>query len=175
MLDVSLRQGHVLKEQNQHPGYYYLMAATYSTQRKLKKGPLVGFLLSFPFLFLLFLTENTLLVFLLLFFFYQLKGPMAADQVEARTQVYVGQMAPKLDHPLDAGVLVDQDPNAESDFILALRTKEATVDHSSIIVDHLSKAYEQFKKFKGTRMTLHTASQIAQEYYEGENYDKALK
>jgi len=46
---------------------------------------------------------------------------------------------------LDSDARHEQDQSAQASFIQAALEKEALVDHSALIVDHLSKAYEQFK------------------------------
>ncbi|KAI9296935.1 hypothetical protein K502DRAFT_347560 [Neoconidiobolus thromboides FSU 785] len=53
--------------------------------------------------------------------------------------------------------------------------KESEVDHTQLIIESLSKSYEQFKKYKGGRMTLWVASEIADSYLLAEKYDLALK
>ncbi|KAF0525068.1 Gryzun, putative trafficking through golgi-domain-containing protein [Gigaspora margarita] len=52
---------------------------------------------------------------------------------------------------------------------------ERKVDHSALTIELLTKSYEQFKKYKGGRMTLYLASEIAGAHYEAENYVMALK
>ncbi|KAK5673417.1 hypothetical protein QVD99_000865 [Batrachochytrium dendrobatidis] len=52
---------------------------------------------------------------------------------------------------------------------------ENATDHTMNIIELLTKGYEQFKKYKSSRMTLYLASDIARVYEEGKKYDMALK
>nr|KAJ3420603.1 hypothetical protein HK105_005483 [Polyrhizophydium stewartii] len=52
---------------------------------------------------------------------------------------------------------------------------ERGVDHALVVIELLTKAYEQFKKSRGSRMTLFLASDIARVYEEGGRFDMALK
>ncbi|ORY05966.1 hypothetical protein K493DRAFT_203903 [Basidiobolus meristosporus CBS 931.73] len=52
---------------------------------------------------------------------------------------------------------------------------EKKFDHTAIIIELLTKSYEQFKKYKNARMTLFLASEIAKSYYEGGKFEMALK
>lgn len=57
----------------------------------------------------------------------------------------------------------------------ALVAAERQVDHSALTIDLLTKSYEQFKKYRNTRMTLYLAAEIAGTYYETGKYEMALK
>ncbi|KAI7879688.1 hypothetical protein K492DRAFT_216972 [Lichtheimia hyalospora FSU 10163] len=57
----------------------------------------------------------------------------------------------------------------------ALVSAERQVDHSALTIDLLTKSYEQFKKYRNTRMTLYLAAEIAGTYYETGKYEMALK
>ncbi|CAG8498132.1 7467_t:CDS:10 [Ambispora gerdemannii] len=52
---------------------------------------------------------------------------------------------------------------------------EGNIDHSTLTIELLTKSYEQFKKYKSGRMTLHLASEIASTYFESGKYEMALK
>jgi hypothetical protein len=61
---------------------------------------------------------------------------------------------------------------------LAFKTSlynESQIDHGSIVIDLLTKAYENFKKLKGVRLPLFLASEIARVYQEIQQYEMALK
>ncbi|KAJ2998032.1 hypothetical protein HDV02_004943 [Globomyces sp. JEL0801] len=74
---------------------------------------------------------------------------------------------------------------SQSDFFLpndkltnhfnSLVTKDQAFDHGSLIIELLTKSYEQFKKYKCSRMTLYLASEIARVYQESNQFDMALK
>ena len=52
---------------------------------------------------------------------------------------------------------------------------ESKVNHAEIIIDLYTKAYEYFKLYKSSRMSLFMASQIALAHYEAGNYETASK
>ncbi|KAI9017652.1 Gryzun, putative trafficking through golgi-domain-containing protein [Gaertneriomyces semiglobifer] len=52
---------------------------------------------------------------------------------------------------------------------------ENTIDHATIVIELLTKAYEQFKKHKAGRMTLYLASEIARVYQQSGRHEMALK
>ncbi|KAI9311302.1 Gryzun, putative trafficking through golgi-domain-containing protein [Dichotomocladium elegans] len=57
----------------------------------------------------------------------------------------------------------------------ALLAAERQVDHSNLTIDLFTKSYEQFKKYRNTRMTLYLAAEIAGTYYETGKFEMALK
>ncbi|RCI01137.1 hypothetical protein CU098_002795 [Rhizopus stolonifer] len=56
----------------------------------------------------------------------------------------------------------------------ALQTEKA-VDHSSLTIELLTKSYEQFKRYRNSRMTLYLAAEIAGTYYETGKFEMAIK
>ncbi|CAO3693960.1 unnamed protein product [Rhizopus stolonifer] len=52
---------------------------------------------------------------------------------------------------------------------------EKEVDHSGLTIELLTKSYEQFKRYRNSRMTLYLAAEIAGMYYETGKYDMAIK
>lgn len=52
---------------------------------------------------------------------------------------------------------------------------EKQLDHSTMTIEFLTKAYEQFKRYRNSRMTLYLAAEIAGTYYEGGKFEMALK
>eukprot|EP00842_Homolaphlyctis_polyrhiza_P001983 jgi/Hompol1/2786/HPOL_000378-RA len=52
---------------------------------------------------------------------------------------------------------------------------EQSVDHPLLIIELLTKSYEQFKKTKSSRTTIFLASDIARMYTEGGKFDMAFK
>jgi trafficking protein particle complex subunit 11 len=63
-------------------------------------------------------------------------------------------------------------PNLPPQSILAT---ERTVEHANLTIELLTKSYEQFKKYKSSRMTLYLASEIAGTYYDVDKYEMALR
>lgn len=53
--------------------------------------------------------------------------------------------------------------------------EEEKIDHSALTIELLTKGYEQFKKYRNTRMTLYLAAEIAGTYYEAGKFEMALK
>ena len=53
--------------------------------------------------------------------------------------------------------------------------QERCIDHAALCVELLTKSYEHFKRQKHGRMTLFLASEIADEYFESNKYEMALK
>ncbi|GAB5589072.1 hypothetical protein Unana1_03972 [Umbelopsis nana] len=58
---------------------------------------------------------------------------------------------------------------------MGLLAEEEQVDHSALTIELLTKGYEQFKKYRNTRMTLYLAAEIAGTYYEAGKFEMALK
>ncbi|KAI8355688.1 Gryzun, putative trafficking through golgi-domain-containing protein [Blakeslea trispora] len=52
---------------------------------------------------------------------------------------------------------------------------EKSVDHSSLTIELLTKSYEQFKRYRNSRMTLYLAAEIAGTYYETGKFEMAVK
>jgi hypothetical protein len=52
---------------------------------------------------------------------------------------------------------------------------ERAIDHGTLIIELLTKSYEQFKKYKSGRMTLFLASEIARVYQFSGKHEMALK
>ncbi|ORX86390.1 hypothetical protein K493DRAFT_411332 [Basidiobolus meristosporus CBS 931.73] len=52
---------------------------------------------------------------------------------------------------------------------------EKKFDHTTLIIELLTKSYEQFKKYKNARIALFLASEIAKSYFEGGKFEMALK
>ena len=52
---------------------------------------------------------------------------------------------------------------------------EKNASHTTIIIDLLTRSYENFKKYKSSRMTLFIASEIARVYQQSQQFDTALK
>ncbi|KAI9274175.1 Gryzun, putative trafficking through golgi-domain-containing protein [Sporodiniella umbellata] len=52
---------------------------------------------------------------------------------------------------------------------------EKVVDHAGLTIELLTKSYEQFKRYRNSRMTLYLAAEIAGMYYETGKYDMAIK
>ncbi|KAK9768173.1 hypothetical protein K7432_001417 [Basidiobolus ranarum] len=72
---------------------------------------------------------------------------------------------------LDISEKMEKESNQEN---LDLNT-EKKFDHTAIIIELLTKSYEQFKKYKNARMTLFLAAEIAKSYFDGGKYEMALK
>ncbi len=56
-----------------------------------------------------------------------------------------------------------------------LLADEKLTDHSSLTIEMLTKAYEQFKKYQSVRMTLYLASEIANAYQSAGKHSMAIK
>ncbi|XP_077387667.1 trafficking protein particle complex subunit 11 [Festucalex cinctus] len=67
------------------------------------------------------------------------------------------------------------DLDKEKKGILALQLNERDVPHSELIITLLSNAVAQFKKYKCPRMKSHLMVQMGEEYYQAQDYAKALK
>ncbi|KAJ3175049.1 hypothetical protein HDU87_006445 [Geranomyces variabilis] len=65
-------------------------------------------------------------------------------------------------------------PTQAHSFDLALASEES-VDHATLVIELLTKSYEQFKKHRAGRMTLFLASEIARVYEQSGKYEMALK
>ncbi|KAI8996802.1 Gryzun, putative trafficking through golgi-domain-containing protein [Pilobolus umbonatus] len=53
--------------------------------------------------------------------------------------------------------------------------EEKQTDHSNLTIDLLTKSYEQFKRYRNSRMTLYLAAEIAGAYYEAGKFEMAIK
>jgi hypothetical protein len=73
---------------------------------------------------------------------------------------------------MDASKREQEDP---SEALYRCIAEELVFDHSTLIIDLLTKAYEQYKSPKSSRMILYIASQMAHEYYAAEKYAIAKK
>ncbi|KAJ3029995.1 UNVERIFIED_CONTAM: hypothetical protein HDU68_010458 [Siphonaria sp. JEL0065] len=72
-------------------------------------------------------------------------------------------------------MMVPSETTSRSKSALKSLQTERTIDHTSKIIDLLTKSYEQFKRHKSGRMTLFLASEIARIYESGGRFDMALK
>ena len=54
-------------------------------------------------------------------------------------------------------------------------SNERQINHWSLVVDYLTKSYDNFKKYKNSRMTIVLASLIANAYVSAQKYDHALR
>ena len=70
----------------------------------------------------------------------------------------------KMDEPMRQGLIISK-----------ICSLESLIEHSPIIIDLLTKAYEHFKQQRATRMILHIASLMAGEYFDSQNYGMAKK
>lgn len=66
-------------------------------------------------------------------------------------------------------------PNSFAPQLVGHLPAEKTVDHSGIVIDLLSRSYEQFKRNNNSRMMLFVAGEIAKLYRMSGRHDMALK
>ncbi|CAH8474269.1 unnamed protein product [Schistosoma margrebowiei] len=65
-------------------------------------------------------------------------------------------------------------PTKEREGILSLQKEELKVDHSSFIIPLLEQTRLQYKRYKAERMKLYPCILMGSEYYDKQDYDKAL-
>ncbi|CAI2724028.1 unnamed protein product [Schistosoma spindalis] len=65
-------------------------------------------------------------------------------------------------------------PTKEREGILGLQKEELKVDHSSFIIPLLEQTRLQYKRYKAERMKLYPCILMGSEYYDKQDYDKAL-
>ncbi len=66
-------------------------------------------------------------------------------------------------------------PDEKTLFFYSCLEKESKLDHANMLVEGLTKAYEMFKKYKGSRMTLFIAFDIARIYQLTSQFELAIK
>ncbi|CAH8449953.1 unnamed protein product [Schistosoma bovis] len=65
-------------------------------------------------------------------------------------------------------------PTKEREGVLSLQKEELKVDHSSFIIPLLEQTRLQYKRYKAERMKLYPCILMGSEYYDKQDYDKAL-
>ncbi|KAJ1215559.1 hypothetical protein NDU88_003167 [Pleurodeles waltl] len=147
LFDEAIKLG-LTAIQTQNPGFYYQQAAYYAQERKLLASQLCNHDASAVY-----------------------PSPDPLETPNGMLDFY-GQ------RPWRQGILSFDlsDPEKEKAAIFALQLKERSVLHTELIITTLlSNAVAQFKKYKCPRMKSHLMVQMGEEYYQANDYTKALK
>ncbi|CAH8441777.1 unnamed protein product [Schistosoma turkestanicum] len=102
-------------------------------------------------------------------------SPLSATDCQSATEKingleFYGQ------RPWRQGIQSIEPPNPakEREGILSLQKEELKVDHSSFIIPLLEQTRLQYKRYKAERMKLYPCILMGSEYYDKQDYDKAL-
>ncbi|TPX72790.1 hypothetical protein SpCBS45565_g00138 [Spizellomyces sp. 'palustris'] len=132
----------------QHAGYYYFLAARCAEERWKRFAGTEKAITSAP-----------------------PPPPSAATSIRGG-QARLGSFAEISGSPFSA--LMPSSPMHAHNLGVSLAS-ERSVDHATLVIELLTRSYEQFKKHRAGRMTLFLASEIARVYEQSGKYEMALK
>eukprot|EP01132_Coremiostelium_polycephalum_P010272 gene10272-12599_t len=89
--------------------------------------------------------------------------------------VYIGQPPPEVAHPLEQLSSTQHDHDEESEDFYRSIAMEQSINYTTLIIELLTKAYEQASLSGNFRILSFTESLIASEYFTSKQYDLALK